>query len=173
MNFADYTIPSAIIGSALSIYLIVYYRSTQSLKALGDNARQLLLFTKVSKKLERFLLVAVVAWIGIAITIGVLRGWHAALPATIQISVWLMFSGTQSISKRFWVGTNGFVYLTTFTLWTDVDAIIWDNDVQQQQWGVLLRYRTKGQLPKTLKLWIPRKEKPEYEHIFASYSGKS
>jgi len=66
-----------------------------------------------------------------------------------------------------------FVYLNTFTSWTDVDAIIWDNDVQQQQWGVLLRYRTKGQLPKTLKLWIPRKEKPEYEHIFASYSGKS
>ena len=173
MNFADYTIPSAIIGSALSIYLIVYYRSTQSLKALGDNARQLLLFTKVSKKLEWFLLVAILAWIGIAITIGVLRGWQAALPTTIQISVWLMFSGTQGIARRFWIGANGFVYLTTFTLWTDVDAIIWDNDVQQQQWGVLLRYRTKGQLPKTLKLWIPRKEKPEYEHIFASYSGKS
>lgn len=173
MHLADYAIPSVILGSALSIYLIVYYRSTQSLKALGDNARQLLLFTKISKKLEWFLLVAVVGWIGTAIMIGVQRGWQAALPATIQISVWLMFSGTQSISRRFWVGANGFVYLNTFTSWADVDALVWDNDVQQQQWGVTLRYRTKGLHPKTLKLWIPRKEKPEYEHIFASYSGKS
>ncbi|MBL7992823.1 MAG: hypothetical protein JNN25_15415 [Candidatus Kapabacteria bacterium] len=49
MSFADYVIPSAILGIAFSIYLIVYYRSAQSLKALGNNERRLLLFTKVSK----------------------------------------------------------------------------------------------------------------------------
>jgi len=171
MTIADYTLPSIFIGLALLIYGGTYYRYAQSMKALGDNARQLLMFTKVSKKLEWFLLVAILAWIGIAITIGMLRGWRAALPTTIQISVWLMFSGTQGIARRFWMGANGFIYMTTFTLWTDVDAIIWDNDVQQQQWGVTLRYHAKGQ-SKTLKLWIPRKEKPKYEHIFASYSGK-
>lgn len=172
MNVADYAIPSAILGSALSVYIIVYYHYTQSLKALGGNTRQLLLFTKTNKKLEWFLLVAVVAWIGVSITIGVLRGWQAALPTTIQISVWLMFSGTQNISKRFWVGANGFVYLNTFTSWADVDTLVWDNDVQQQSWGLTLRYHAKSQ-SKILRLWIPRNKKPEYEHIFASYSGKS
>lgn len=173
MNLADYAIPVAILGIALSVYFAVYYRYTRSLKALGDNTRQLLLFTKISKKLEWFLLVAVLVWIGIAITIGVQRGWQAALPTTIQISVWLMVSGTQNISRRFWAGANGFVYLNTFTSWTNADAVVWDNDVQQQQWGVTLRYRTKGQVPKTLRLWIPRNKKPDYEHIFASYSGTS
>lgn len=173
MTIADYTIPSIFIGLALLIYGGAYYRYTQSIKALGDNVRQLLLFTKVSKKLEWFLLVAILAWIGIAITIGMLRGWQAALPTTIQIFVWLMFSGTQGLARRFWVGGRGFVYLTRYISWSDVETLAWDNDIGQQQWGVTLRYRTKGQLPKTLKLWIPRKEKPEYEHIFASYSGKS
>ncbi len=171
MTIADYTLPGIFIGLALLIYGGVYYRYAQSVKALGDNVRQLSLTMKNDTRIERFFLVVIIVIAGVAIVRGILEGWQATLPAAVQISAWLVFSGTQGLARRFWVGGRGFVHLATFIPWSDVKTFAWDNDVQQQQWGVALRYHAKGQ-SKTLRLWIPRKEKPEYEHIFASYSGK-
>lgn len=172
MTIADYTLPSIFIGLALLIYGSVYYRYAQSMKALGDNAHLLPLTTANSRKVERFFLVVIAAVAGISIVRGILQGWQAALPGAIQVSAWLVFSGTQNFARHFWVGARGFVHLTKFIAWSDVETLAWDNDIHQQQWGLTLRYRDNNQ-SKTLRLWIPRKKQLECAQMLANYSGVS